>query len=156
MSLHFLETLRGSWFLVDAPDDVRVCEMAITVAMHRPRVLTSRIEGTLGGTVTLVGLATQVAVNGTFEFRARRPRRVSYEFTFTADDGRVLQFKGAKQASLLRPVFSATTLFGSVTDGDKAIAMARLHFDLRRDLVAFLQSLARKHDRAESADGEGP
>ena len=29
-------------------------------------------------------------------------------------------------------------------EGDRAIAMVSLHFDLRRDLVAFLQSLDRQ------------
>ena len=150
MSLEFTETLRGSYFLVEAPDDVRLCEVAVSVSMSRPRKLVRRLDAQLAGTATFDQLATAVAIQGSLRFEAARPRRVSYEFGFVGEDGRVLAFRGAKHPSLLRPLYSATTLWGSLFAGDRAIAMVRLHFDLRRDLVAFLQSLSRQLDQDEA------
>jgi hypothetical protein len=146
--LHFRETLRGSYFCVDAQDDVRVCEVVLDIRMPRSRMDRKRAHATMEGAATFDGLAEAAPLAGSLTLDLVRPRRVSYEFAFQSRDGRTLRFQGAKHPSLLRPLFSATTLWGTVFEADKAVAMARLHFDLRRDLVAFLQSLAR-------AAGEG-
>jgi hypothetical protein len=146
VSLKYTETLRGSWFRVETPDDVRLCEVAVGVTLHRPKRISRKVPAELTGTATFEGLATAVPIQGDLLFQVSRPRRIHYTFALTTDDGRTLQFRGDKNASLMRPIYSATTLFGSLFDGDKAVAMVRLQFDLRRDLVAFLQSVAREHD----------
>ena len=145
MSLVYTETLRGSYFLVEAPDDVRSCEVAVHVNLPRPKGNVEEAEAQMTGTATFDGLAEQAPITGRLRVRWIRPRRVSYEFTLTTTDGRTLQFRGAKHPSLLRPLYTATTLWGTLHDGDAALAMVSLHFDLRRDLVAFLQSLDRLH-----------
>lgn len=146
MSLHFTETLRGSYFLVDAPDDVRVCEVQVQVRLPRPKALERRFQAAMTGSTSFEGLCASVPIEGQLRFEMVRPRRVSYEFAFVSQDGRMLRFTGAKHPSLMRPLYSATTLWGTLCEGERAIAMVRLHFDLRRDLVAFLQSVAREAD----------
>ena len=144
MSLNFREILRGSYFCVDAQDAVRVCEVQLDIRMPRSHVDRRRAHATMAGSATFDGLCAGAPLVGSLVFDLRRPRRITYEFTFQADDGRSLRFQGAKHPSLLRPLFTSTTLWGTIFDGTTAIAMARLNFDLRRDLVTFLQSLARE------------
>lgn len=146
MSLHFRETLRGSYFLVNAQDDVRVCEVQLDIRIPRSRVDRQRAHATMAGTATFDGLCAGAAIEGNLVFELRRPRRVTYEFRFLTEDGRTLRFEGAKHPSLLRPLFTATTLWGTIFDGPTPLAMVRLNFDLRRDLVAFVQSLVREAD----------
>lgn len=149
MSLVFTETLRGSYFLVDTPDDVRVCEVAASIRVKRPRPMQPTIDGQITGIATFEGMAAGVPVRGTLKLQSRRPRLVSYEFSFADAQGRTLLFRGAKHPSLMRPLYSATTLWGSLFDGEAAIAMVRLHFDLRRDLALFVASLTREKAREE-------
>lgn len=144
MSLLYTETLRGSYFLVENPDVVRTCEVAVNVKMPRPRDGVTEVEAEMTGSATFDLLAEQAPIAGMLRIRWIRPRRVSYEFAFTANDGRTLQFRGAKHPSLLRPLYTATTLWGTLHENERALAMVSLHFDLRRDLVAFLQSLDRQ------------
>ena len=144
MSLHYTETLRGSYFLVDTPDDVRTCEVSVNVRLPRPKGRVEEVEAEMTGAASFDRLTDSAPIAGVLRMRWVRPRRVDYEFTFSTADGRTLLFRGAKHPSLLRPLYTATTLWGTVHEGDRAIAMVSLHFDLRRDLVAFLQSLDRQ------------
>lgn len=144
MSLLYTETLRGSYFLVDTPDDVRTCEVAVHVRLPRPKPGVEEVSAEMTGEASFDRLAGTTPITGQLRMRWVRPRRVDYQFSFQADDGRTLHFRGAKHPSLLRPLYTATTLWGTIHDNDRAIAMVSLHFDLRRDLVAFLQSLDRQ------------
>ncbi len=144
MSLHYTETLRGSYFLVETPDDVRTCEISVSVRLPRPKGIVHEVDAEMTGSASFDRLSDHAPIQGLLRMRWIRPRRVDYEFVFTAQDGRTLLFRGAKHPSLLRPLYTATTLWGTVHEGERAIAMVSLHFDLRRDLVAFLQSLDRQ------------
>ena len=50
MSLHYTETLRGSYFLVETPDDVRACEVSINVRLPRPKGRVHEFEAEMTGT----------------------------------------------------------------------------------------------------------
>ncbi|MBI5610006.1 MAG: hypothetical protein HY902_14120 [Deltaproteobacteria bacterium] len=147
MSLVFTETLRGSYFEVDQPAITRLCEVFIHVRLPRPTGAMRVVEAEMTGTATFERLATQQPIRGQLRLQLARPRHVSYAFQVQTDDGRTLQFAGAKHPSLMRPVYSATSLWGTLSEAGVPRAMVRLHFDLRRDLVAFLQSLGRTADR---------
>lgn len=146
MSLHYTETLRGSYFFVETPDDVRSCEITVHVRLPRPRDGEVEVAAEMTGTAGFDRLAEQAPIAGTLRLRWSRPRRVTYEFEFTSLEGRTLQFRGAKHPSLMRPLYTATTLWATLHEAGRAVAMVTLHFDLRRDLVAFLQSLDRQRD----------
>lgn len=145
MSLTFVETLRGSYFLVDEPAARRVCEVAITFTVQRSQATGSEVVAAMSGHASFEAIASRAELIGQATLRLSRPRHVAYAFDFVADDGRPLHFEGAKHPSLLRPVYAATTLWGTLSQQQRPLAMVRLHFDLRRDLVAFLQSIAREH-----------
>lgn len=147
MSLTFTETLRGSYFLLESPETTRLCEVAVHMRVSRPRELVHAFDAELTGQATFDGLLEQAEITGQVHVELRRPRSVTYDFSVVAADGRVLRFQGSKHPSLLRPLYSATTLWGTLQDGDQALAMVRLHFDLRRDLAVFLQSLSREQDQ---------
>lgn len=142
----FVETLRGSYFEVDQPDVTRICEVAIHVRLKRPSGWQDVIEAEMTGTATFEKLATQQPIRGTLRVQLRRPRHVTYAFEVQGDNGQTLYFSGAKHPSLMRPIYAATTLWGTLSQADRPKAMVRLHFDLRRDLVAFVQSLRRPAD----------
>ncbi len=142
----FVETLRGSYFEVDQPEVTRVCEVAVHVKLRRPTGWQDVIEAELSGTATFEKLATQRPITGVLRIQLRQPRHVTYLFTMQGDNGQTFHFSGAKHPSLMRPIYTATTLWGTLSEGTTAKAMVRLHFDLRRDLVAFVQSLRRPTD----------
>ena len=143
MSLGFTETLRGSYFLVESPDVRRVCEVAIQLKISRSAVRSPEIQAEMGGHASFDRLVAHAPIAGMARVRFGRPRLVAYAFEFVAADGRLMGFEGAKHPSLMRPIYSATTLFGTLSHQQLPVAMVRLQFDLRRDLVAFLQSVAR-------------
>lgn len=142
----FVETLRGSYFEVDNPEVTRVCEVAVHVKLRRPTGWQDVIEAELAGTATFEKLATQRPIAGVLRIQLRQPRHVTYLFEMQGDNGQSLAFSGAKHPSLMRPIYAATTLWGTLSENDTAKAMVRLHFDLRRDLVTFIQSLRRPAD----------
>lgn len=142
----FVETLRGSYFEVDQPEVTRVCEVAVHVKLRRPSGWQDVIEAELSGTATFEKLATQRPISGVLRIQLRQPRHVTYLFDMQSDNGQTLHFSGAKHPSLMRPIYAATTLWGTLNEGATPKAMVRLHFDLRRDLVTFIQSLRRPSD----------
>lgn len=144
MSLLFTETLRGSYFLLESPEVTRLCEVAVQFRLHRPHAPGEQFQAELTGHATFDGLCSEAQLQGRVDIQLKRPRVVRYAFDCTANDGRSLTFRGDKHPSLLRPLYSATTLWGTLEHDGKALAMVRLHFDLRRDLVVFLQSLSRE------------
>ncbi len=143
MSVTFQETLRGSWFPVDRPDEARLCEVVLSIRLSRSGAKLQAARGELSGTATFDGLATAATVQGELRLEARAPRHLTYAFEFATADGRLLRFSGAKHVRLMRPIASATTLWGELVEQDRTIATVRLSFDERRDLVVFLQSLRR-------------
>lgn len=144
MSLLFTETLRGSYFLLDSPEVTRLCEVAVQFRMRRPHAAGQAYDAELTGQATFDGLCRDAALQGRVDIQLKRPRVVRYAFDFVGQDGTALSFRGDKHPSLLRPLYSATTLWGTITQDGNPLAMVRLHFDLRRDLVVFLQSLSRE------------
>ncbi len=143
MSVTFQETLRGSWFPVDRPDEARLCEVVLAIRVTRAGAKLQAAQGELSGMATFDGLATAAPVQGELRLEARAPRRLTYAFEFATADGRLLRFSGAKHVRLMRPIASATTLWGELVEQGHTIATVRLSFDVRRDFVAFLQSLRR-------------
>lgn len=143
MSLSFIETLRGSYFLIERPDHRRVCEVAIRVTLNRSAAEGRQIVAAMTGHATFDQLATHQPIEGHTTLRFTGQRQVAYSFDLVDDTGRKLQFAGAKHPSLMRPIYAATTLWGTLSHQGVPLAMVRLQFDLRRDLVAFFQSVAR-------------
>ncbi|WP_433231742.1 hypothetical protein [Actinomadura formosensis] len=98
-------------------------------------------EGALTGRVVVPGWADDEAASGRLRVAPLAARRIRYTMDFTAADGRRLHLDGWKTVAPRRPVRSMTSLPVTVTDEDGTVlGEARLRFDLRRDLAAFLAS----------------
>ncbi|MFO0564148.1 MAG: hypothetical protein U0263_00720 [Polyangiaceae bacterium] len=97
----------------------------------------------LSGKLHAEGLSDEAPTSGTLEVQPLS-RRIGYDLSFRADDGRRYRFVGQKTLRLGRLARSMTTLPGEVLDEDgKAIGDALLYFDLRNDLLPFLATFRR-------------
>ena len=98
-------------------------------------------EVTLRGVAYAAPLADRAALEGTLQIQPFRARRLAYQFSFPADDGRRCHFVGEKTIRWTDPVASFTTLTGEISDEHgKLLATATLRFDPRR-ILGFVRGL---------------
>lgn len=138
MSLIWRQTLRGSYFRVETPDEVHPCEVALTLSLDRRALRGRHWRADASGRLSLDGLTDAAAVTGHLDVDLRWPPRGRYDLRF-AD----LQLRANVRPSPLRPVRSLTRFWGSLEQSGRTIALLHLHFDLRRDLAEMMQSLGR-------------
>lgn len=93
----------------------------------------------IAGTVTIDGVVHDAPLQGELWIKLLS-RLIRYEFSFRDDKGRLLQFAGQKDLSVLHPVRTLKNMPGEVRDEHGAhVAHAKLRFR-SRDLPAFLRS----------------
>ncbi len=138
MSLIWRQTLRGSYFLVETPDEVHSCELVLDLTLDRPPWQARQWQARADGWLSLDGLLEHAPVGG--ELLMRWWPRASGSCDLRVGD---LQLRAAFRPSPLRPVRSLTRFWGSLDEGEHTIALLHLHFDLRRDLAEMMQSLGR-------------
>jgi hypothetical protein len=140
IGLHgFSETMSGTWTPVDGSGR-RV--LSFSVDADATSAVDYLKDGAmqLAGTMRAEGLAAKAPTEGRIEVQPLR-RRIAYFLEFTGDDGKLYRFAGEKHLSVFRPLKSATTLPGEITDRHGAlVGRALVRFDLRRDLVSFLRT----------------
>ena len=96
-------------------------------------------EGSLRGRVRVPGWADDPGACGTLRVAPIAARRIRYRLDFTTSDGRAMHLDGWKSVSLLRPLRSMTHLPATIRDDSgEIVGEARLRFEVRRDLAAFL------------------
>jgi len=137
----FRETMRGSYWLLDAPTDERAIDFTIQAraddVTRFARDKTWRIRGTLDAE----GLATRSDAEGTLVFKLLDERRLPYRLRFRGDDGRFYELSGQKEWLGVAPLASMTTLPASLyDDAGEEIARATLRFDLRADWGRWMKS----------------
>lgn len=149
----FTETMRGTWTPLDGSGRRTMwfeAEADATSALAYAR--RGRLE--MVGKLHAEGLAEEVPTRGILEVQPFS-RRIGYELDFKGDDGERYRFVGQKDLSLLRLAKSMTTLQGEVLAADgRRLGTARLHFDLRRDLLPFLATFRLARPRALPAPAE--
>ena len=80
-------------------------------------------------------------MRGTLGLKLLDERRLPYDFSFTANDGRDYRFHGQKDVTVIALHDTMTTLPASLYDASGAeIGRAVLRFDVRSDLRSFLKS----------------
>lgn len=138
----FTETMRGTWTPLDGSGRKTMWFRAEADATDALAYLKSgRLE--LSGRMHAEGLGEDVPTTGFMEVQPLA-RRIGYDLTFRAEDGKRYRFVGQKTLSLLALAKTMTTLPGDVLDADgKRVGTARLYFDLKRDLVPFLATFRR-------------
>ena len=135
----FAETMAGSFRLQGAPHERA---MSFTIRARSPSFLkflrapTVEIEGE----VDAEGFADHQVLRGTLEMDLVRKRRLSYAFSFRANDGAAHAFVGEK---ILKAPFAEamTVLPGQIRDAaGQVVAEALLRFDVRSDIARFVRS----------------
>lgn len=150
----FSEVMAGTVRLHGEPGE-RVLRLDLDVVAPGLLVLWGDTEARLRGRVTLAGVADDAGATGTLLIAPIRRKRLRYQLTFHADDGRTLRVDGWKSVRFLRPFKSMTTLPATVYDEDGTVlGEAMLRFDPRtlpRFLAGFRYGAARTATAADDA-----
>ncbi len=137
----FAETMRGSYYRLDAPTEERAIEFTLRVTVNGIRKFAKDQMARIEGVVRAEGLAAEAPLEGTLGLKLASERRLPYDFTFTGDDGAKYRFRGQKDVMLLALADTMTTLPASLYEaGGKEIGRATVRFDLRSDLGRFVRS----------------
>ncbi|MBP6628692.1 MAG: hypothetical protein KA297_04630 [Kofleriaceae bacterium] len=139
--LRFDETMAGSWTPAGG-GPARPLRFTVEVRAGSLRAHLRDGLAELRGVIDADGLATQAPLTGTILIRPLDPRqrRIRYEFTFPADDGRALRFEGQKDIRWLAARRTWTTLPGALWHGPDQIGTCETRFDLAGDGVRFARS----------------
>jgi len=152
----FTETMRGTWTPEDGSGRRTMWFRAEADASDAiAYVKSGRVE--LGGKLHAEGLAEEVPTRGHMEVQPLS-RRIGYELEFRGDDGERYRFVGQKTLRFSRILKTMTLLPGEVLGADgRRIGTARLHFDLKNDLIPFLGTFrrARAVPELRAAEVEG-
>jgi hypothetical protein len=137
----FEETMRGNYYMLDAPTDERAIEFTLVAKVDGLRRFAKDQMARIEGHIRADKLASDAKVDGTLGIKLASERRLPYEFTFKGDDGKTYRFRGQKDVMILGLADSMTTLPASIYDeAGKEIARATVRFDLRGDLGRFVRS----------------
>jgi hypothetical protein len=137
----FHETMSGTFHRLDAPFEDRAIEFTIDAKVDGLRRFVRDKTARIEGEVTVEGLADHAPLRGTLGLMVLDERRLPYDFTFDAADGRTYRLHGQKDVAWYALTDTMTTLPASLyDDAGKEIGRAVLRFDLRGDLVKFLRS----------------
>ncbi len=140
LGFRFAETMSGVW-TAHADGITRPLSFTIRARSEALERFARRREARVEGTIDADGLATGRDVVGTLGMDLVVTGRLTYELSFTGDDGARYRFSGHKSFSALSPLHSLTHLPGRLLDdGGKEIGGASVDFDVGADLVGFLRS----------------
>ena len=137
----FRETMRGRFFLLDAPlVEKKLSFSGVAQAKHLRRFALDRTCEIVGH-ITAEGIATEQPLIGTLKLLLITERRLPYRFSFSGDDGKPYTFVGQKEFSPLAPIQTMSDLPAYLYDGANVeIARVKVHFDMRNDLGRFVRS----------------
>ena len=143
LAFTFHEKMEGTVVRTGQAGDAGERAFVFEFDVRAPSVLgfATTAVGEMVGTVHIDGLVRGAPARGRIEISPLYRSTIRYAFDFTGDDGRAYRFDGAKTTTSRRHLVGWTTLPGKVFDADGAVwGEAVLHFSLRRDLRALLQS----------------
>jgi hypothetical protein len=131
------ETLTGTAALNGEKSDVTL-DLSAEAPDLRAYLRTGRAH--LAGHLTIAGMANKTPFQGELWLHPLQ-RRIDYELSFRASDGRLLRFNGDKKLELLSPLRSLKHLPGHLRD-DHGREVAKVKMNFRsHDLPLFLRSL---------------
>ncbi|MEO6418494.1 MAG: hypothetical protein ABIP39_03765 [Polyangiaceae bacterium] len=142
---HYFETMRGTYHLFATPIDELPMEFTIQVEGKGMRRFSRERMARIHGQVSMFGMAERSPLEGLVGFKLLDERRMTYDFSFEADDRRRYRFRGQKEYSVFRLTDSVSLLPASIYDAnDVEIGRAVLRFDLRGDTKGLLKSFRLK------------
>jgi hypothetical protein len=135
------ETLRGSYWLLDAPTDERAISVSIEAVARDLAVFARDKILCVTGTIDAERLASARPLEGKIAFRLLDERRISHHFRFVGENGAAYQLLGQKEFRGLSPIDSLTLLPASLCDDEgEEIGRATLRLDLRADWAAWVKN----------------
>jgi hypothetical protein len=141
LGFSFEETMSGSYHLLSSQLEERAISFKLSARVTGIRQFLRDKLARVEGEVTIEGFAEQRPLEGTLALKLLDERRLTYDFTFRANDGKSYRFHGQKDVTLIAPVDTMTTLPASIYDpAGGEIARAVLRFDTRGTLLTFLRS----------------
>lgn len=154
------ESFSGSYYRLDEPfrDHGMRISLRLGVSGLRRFLRERKVEAT--GTLYAEQLAARepdgVPLRGTLTMRLFDEKRIPYDLSFEADDGRTVRLRGQRDFFVHDAVDSLTILPASLYD-DTGLEMGRamLRFDLKTDLGALVKSFRPWMRAARLSHGEG-
>jgi hypothetical protein len=145
LGFSFEETMSGSYHLLSSQLEERAIGFTLFARVAGLRQFLKDKLARVEGEVDVEGFADRRPLQGTVALKLFDEQRLTYDFTFDANDGRKCRFHGQKDVSMIDLFDTMTTLPSSIYDatGDaagKEIARAVLRFDTRANLATFLRS----------------
>ena len=148
LGFSFRETMRGSYWRLDAPTFQRA--IGFTIDATAPNLVEFARSKNLQvkGTVHAEGITSAGVIEGAVSFRLLSERRIPYRLSFTGEDDRRYVLSGQREWSALGPVDSLTILEAGLYDesGDE-VGRVTLRFDLRADLASWMKSFRLRFER---------
>jgi hypothetical protein len=137
----FEETMSGTYHLLTDPLVERSIAFSVGARVAGMRQFLKDKMATIDGEVDIEGFADKKPLSGTLCLKLLEERRLTYDFTFRANDGAGYRFHGQKDVTMVGLAQTMTTLPASLYDATgKEIARAVLRFDLHESLRPFLRS----------------
>jgi hypothetical protein len=139
--MSFRESLRGSFWWLDAPVDERAIALSFEAQARDVREFLRDKTWCALGTIEAERLASGCAIEGTIGYRLIDEQRLPYRFTFSGNDGRRYELVGQKEWSGFAPLESLALLPASLYDDrGEELARATLRFDIRADWWRLVRS----------------
>ncbi len=141
LGFSFQETMSGTYHLLSEPFVERRIAFSLGARVAGLRRFLKDKMATVEGEVDIEGFADKRPLHGTLCLKLFEERRLTYDFTFRANDGAEYRFHGQKDVTVIALPQTMTTLPASVYDAKGTeIARAVLRFDLDNSLRPFLRS----------------
>jgi hypothetical protein len=141
LGFSFEETMQGNYHLLASQLDERAISFSINVRVAGIRRFLKDKLARIEGEVYVEGFADHRPLEGTLALKLLDEHRLTYDFTFRANDGNRYRLHGQKDVTLIALHDTMTTLPASIYDTDgREIARAVLRFDVRGDMAVFLRS----------------
>jgi len=139
--LRFQETLRGGFHFLDHPVDELPMDLSVEIRLDGLRRFAKERTGSLRGHLTVEGF-TDGPFEGTVGLAVVAQRRLPYDFSFVASNGKTYRFRGEKDFTVFDMAEPVTLLPMSLYDeARKEVGRATVRFDVRSDLKKALRSL---------------
>lgn len=141
LGFSFDETMSGTYHLLASQLDERAIAFTLHARVAGIRQFLKDRLARVEGEVNVEGFAEHSGLSGTLALRLFDEQRLTYDFTFRANDGKTYRFHGQKDVTMIALADTMTTLPASIYDSaGREIARAVLRFDLRGSLGSFLRS----------------
>jgi len=143
----FTERVSGHYYFLNDPTVDLIVRMTFKVSMNGVIRFAKDKLFDMTGEIFAEGFADHRPLVGTIGFRVHDERRLPYDFSFVANDGKRYRFRGQKDLAAYRVMDSLTTLDATLVDeADKELARATFRFDGGAEWMHLLQSFKLRGD----------